>query len=97
MRACRSSSAAKRAEEILSIVVLPNGPSIIRTNFPAVMRQRVGLARALATDADLLIMDEAFSALDPLIRSEMQDELLRLQRTLNKTIVFHHPRFPGGP
>jgi glycine betaine/proline transport system ATP-binding protein len=52
------------------------------------MRQRVGLARALATDADTLIMDEAFSALDPLIRTEMQDELLRLQRTLNKTILF---------
>ena len=52
------------------------------------MRQRVGLARALATDADILIMDEAFSALDPLIRTEMQDELLRLQRTLNKTILF---------
>ncbi|NVZ67426.1 ATP-binding cassette domain-containing protein, partial [Pseudomonas gingeri] len=52
------------------------------------MRQRVGLARALATDADVLIMDEAFSALDPLIRSEMQDELLRLQRTLKKTILF---------
>ena len=52
------------------------------------MRQRVGLARALATDADILIMDEAFSALDPLIRTEMQDELLRLQRTLSKTILF---------
>jgi glycine betaine/proline transport system ATP-binding protein len=52
------------------------------------MRQRVGLARALATDADVLIMDEAFSALDPLIRTEMQDELLRLQRTLHKTILF---------
>ncbi|TIS12320.1 MAG: ABC transporter ATP-binding protein, partial [Mesorhizobium sp.] len=52
------------------------------------MRQRVGLARALATDADVLIMDEAFSALDPLIRTEMQDELLRLQHTLKKTILF---------
>ena len=52
------------------------------------MRQRVGLARALATDADILIMDEAFSALDPLIRNEMQDELLRLQQTLHKTILF---------
>jgi glycine betaine/proline transport system ATP-binding protein len=52
------------------------------------MRQRVGLARALATDPDILLMDEAFSALDPLIRREMQDELVRLQRKLHKTIVF---------
>ena len=52
------------------------------------MQQRVGLARALATDADILLMDEPFSALDPLIRREMQDELLRLQKQLNKTIVF---------
>lgn len=52
------------------------------------MQQRVGLARALATDADILLMDEAFSALDPLIRREMQDQLLELQARLNKTIVF---------
>lgn len=52
------------------------------------MQQRVGLARALATDADVLLMDEAFSALDPLIRREMQDDLLTLQRDLGKTIVF---------
>jgi len=52
------------------------------------MKQRVGLARALATDSDILLMDEAFSALDPLIRTEMQDQLLRLQETLKKTIVF---------
>jgi len=52
------------------------------------MQQRVGLARALACDADILMMDEAFSALDPLIRSDMQDLLLELQKELNKTIVF---------
>ncbi len=52
------------------------------------MQQRVGLARALTTDAEILLMDEAFSALDPLIRREMQDQLLRLQSKLNKTIVF---------
>ncbi len=52
------------------------------------MQQRVGLARALATDAEILLMDEAFSALDPLIRREMQDQLLQLQSKLNKTIVF---------
>ena len=52
------------------------------------MRQRVGLARALATDAQVLLMDEAFSALDPLIRHDMQDQLLALQQRLRKTIVF---------
>ena len=52
------------------------------------MQQRVGLARALATNAEILLMDEAFSALDPLIRSSMQDLLLGLQTKLNKTIVF---------
>lgn len=52
------------------------------------MKQRVGLARALAADTDVILMDEAFSALDPLIRTEMQDQLLQLQRDLSKTIVF---------
>lgn len=52
------------------------------------MRQRVGLARALAIDADVLLMDEAFSALDPLIRRDMQDQLLALQHGLQKTVVF---------
>ncbi len=52
------------------------------------MQQRVGLARAFATDADILLMDEPFSALDPLIREHLQDELLELQRSLRKTIIF---------
>ena len=52
------------------------------------MRQRVGLARALALDADILLMDEAFSALDPLIRRDMQDQMLTLQQQLQKTVVF---------
>jgi glycine betaine/proline transport system ATP-binding protein len=52
------------------------------------MQQRVGLARALANDASVLLMDEAFSALDPLIREQMQDELLQLQASMQKTIVF---------
>ncbi|MEK9674232.1 quaternary amine ABC transporter ATP-binding protein [Candidatus Pelagibacter sp. HIMB1746] len=52
------------------------------------MQQRVGLARALATDTDIMLMDEAFSALDPLIRSDMQKQLIDLQSELKKTIVF---------
>ena len=52
------------------------------------MQQRVGLARAFATEAPILLMDEPFSALDPLIRTKLQDELLQLQRTLKKTIIF---------
>ena len=52
------------------------------------MQQRVGLARAFATEAPILLMDEPFSALDPLIRTKLQDELLELQRQLKRTIIF---------
>ncbi|WP_322010760.1 betaine/proline/choline family ABC transporter ATP-binding protein [Paraburkholderia sp. J12] len=78
----------RRAEEVLEVVGLARWAAKMPHELSGGMRQRVGLARALATDADILIMDEAFSALDPLIRAEMQDELLRLQRTLHKTILF---------
>ncbi|MGD9917439.1 MAG: glycine betaine/L-proline ABC transporter ATP-binding protein [Paenirhodobacter sp.] len=68
------------------------GLSGFETNYPSQlsggMQQRVGLARALANDADILLMDEAFSALDPLIRMDMQKVLLELQEELHKTIVF---------
>ncbi|MGF3024955.1 quaternary amine ABC transporter ATP-binding protein [Methylobacterium aquaticum] len=87
----RGVAAAKRrarAEEVLAVVGLARWARHYPHELSGGMRQRVGLARALATEADILIMDEAFSALDPLIRTEMQDELLRLQRTLNKTILF---------
>lgn len=88
LRKVPAATRRQRAEEVLSIVGLAKWAYHYPHELSGGMRQRVGLARALATEADVLIMDEAFSALDPLIRTEMQDELLRLQRTLKKTILF---------
>lgn len=78
----------QKALETLEVVGLAQWAKYRPSSLSGGMQQRVGLARALATDADVLLMDEAFSALDPLIRREMQDELLRLQQELHKTIVF---------
>ncbi len=78
----------RKALETLEVVGLAKWTNYKPTSLSGGMRQRVGLARALATDAEILLMDEAFSALDPLTRGEMQDELLRLQKELHKTIVF---------
>jgi glycine betaine/proline transport system ATP-binding protein len=77
-----------RAEEALSVVGLNGWGARYPRELSGGMQQRVGLARALATDPDILLMDEPFSALDPLLRTEMQDELLRLQDSVRKTIVF---------
>ncbi|MFE7134231.1 glycine betaine/L-proline ABC transporter ATP-binding protein [Streptomyces sp. NPDC057638] len=78
----------RRATEALALTGLAGWEESWPDELSGGMQQRVGLARALATDADLLLMDESFSALDPLIRRDMQDQLLQLQRTLKKTIVF---------
>ena len=77
-----------QAREALRMVGLDGWEDRYPDELSGGMQQRVGLARALATDADVLLMDEAFSALDPLIRREMQDQLMELQETLHKTIVF---------
>ncbi|HEY9615020.1 glycine betaine/L-proline ABC transporter ATP-binding protein [Allocoleopsis sp.] len=88
LRGMSKTQRRRKALETLEVVGLAqwadNQPSALSGG----MQQRVGLARALATDAEILLMDEPFSALDPLTRREMQNELLRLQKELNKTIVF---------
>lgn len=78
----------ERAQQALDLVGLTQWAQSLPHELSGGMRQRVGLARALAADTDVLLMDEAFSALDPLIRREMQDQLLELQQSLGKTIVF---------
>lgn len=78
----------QRATEALRLTGLEGWEKSWPDELSGGMQQRVGLARALATDADLLLMDESFSALDPLIRRDMQDQLLELQKRLKKTIVF---------
>ncbi|GLY64516.1 proline/glycine betaine ABC transporter ATP-binding protein [Amycolatopsis taiwanensis] len=83
------SRARERAAELLATVGLP---AELGDRYPAQLsggqRQRVGVARALAADSPVLLMDEPFSAVDPIVREDLQDELLRLQSRLGKTIVF---------
>ena len=77
-----------RTREVLGMVGLGDWEASYPRQLSGGMQQRVGLARALVVDTDILLMDEPFSGLDPLIRRQMQDELLRLQDELHKTIVF---------
>ncbi len=77
-----------RVEQQLELVGLTQWKNKYAHELSGGMQQRVGLARAFATEAPILLMDEPFSALDPLIRSKLQDELLDLQKRLKKTIIF---------
>lgn len=84
----KAAERSEKAREALKLVGLEGWEDSYPEQLSGGMQQRVGLARALAVDPDILFMDEAFSALDPLIRREMQDELLALQSRVHKTILF---------
>ncbi|MFA0815282.1 MAG: glycine betaine/L-proline ABC transporter ATP-binding protein [Anaerofustis sp.] len=88
VRGLKKEDRERKAMEMIAMVGLDGWEHEAVSSLSGGMRQRVGIARALANDPDILLMDEPFSALDPLVRRDMQFELLSLQQRLNKTIVF---------
>jgi glycine betaine/proline transport system ATP-binding protein len=88
VRGVGSEAREAKAAEALKLVGLGERIHAMPDQLSGGMKQRVGLARALATDAEILLMDEPFSALDPLIRKDMQELLIQLQRNFKKTIIF---------
>ncbi len=77
-----------KAKEMIAMVGLDGYENEPISSLSGGMKQRVGIARALANDPEVLLMDEPFSALDPLVRKDMQFELLTIKEKLNKTIIF---------
>jgi glycine betaine/proline transport system ATP-binding protein len=88
IRGMKRAERTEKAMQVIDMVGLGGWEKESIQNLSGGMRQRVGIARALANDPEVLLMDEPFSALDPLVRNDMQFELLSLQEKLNKTVVF---------
>lgn len=88
LRGEKRAAREEKAIEVIQQVGLSGWENHYPHQLSGGMRQRVGIARALVQDTEILLMDEPFSGLDPLIRREMQDELLRLQKEFQKTIIF---------